>query len=163
VLARRKVMTPINVQRKLPAKETGLARLFEPFFAWDPFAEMAELPAYEMKTAFMPAFDVKETKDRFLFKADMPGIKEADLEINLTGDRLCIAGKREMEKKEEKETYYAYERTYGSFSRAFTLPTGVDVEHIKAELKDGVLTVMLPKLPEAQPKKIELKSEKVKA
>ena len=72
-------------------------------------------------------------------------------------------GKREMERKEEKETYYAYERSYGSFSRSFTLPTGVDYEHAKAEMKEGVLTILLAKVPAALPKKIEVKSEKVKA
>src|SRR5207244_783987 len=80
-------MTTINVQKKGPAKETGLARSFDPFFdwepmrrmrlfAWDPFAEMAELPSLEPQATFMPAFEVKETQDRFVFKADLPGIKE---------------------------------------------------------------------------------------
>jgi HSP20 family protein len=168
-------MTTINVQKKGPAKETGLARPYEPIFdwepfrrmrqllAWDPFAEMTELPAFELQGTFMPAFEVKEAKDSYIFKADMPGLKEADLDLQITGDRLTVSGKREMEKKEEKETFYAYERSYGSFSRSFTLPTGVDCDHAKAELKDGVLTLVLPKVPEAMPRKIEVRSEKVKA
>jgi HSP20 family protein len=168
-------MTAINVQKKGPARETGLARPYEPFvdwepfrrmrqlLTWDPFAEMSELPAIDYQTTFMPAFEVKETKDGYVFKGDMPGIKEADLDLSITGDRLSISGKREMENKEEKETYYAYERSYGSFYRSFTLPTGVDYQNAKAELKDGVLTLFLAKIPEALPRKIELKSEKAKA
>jgi HSP20 family protein len=168
-------MTAINLQKKGPAKETGLARPYEPFFdwepfrrmrqllAWDPFAEMTELPAMERPITFMPAFEVKETRDGYVFKADMPGIKEADLDLQITGDRLTVSGKREMEHRDEKETFYAYERSYGSFSRSFTLPMGVDSEHARAELKDGVLTIVLTKVPEAMPKKIEVKAEKVKA
>lgn len=168
-------MTTIDMQKQVPAKETGLARPSETFFdwepfrrmrqllAWDPFAGMTELPNIEVPATFMPAFEVKETKDSYVFKGDMPGIKEADIDVSFTGDRLSVSGKREMEHKEEKETYYAYERSYGSFSRSFTLPAGVDVEHAKAELKEGVLTIVLPKIPEVQPKKIEVKSEKVKA
>lgn len=167
-------MTAINVQKNQKG-QTGLARPYEPFFDWepfrrmrqllhwDPFAEMTELPTLETPVTFMPAFEVKETKDSYVFKADLPGIKETDVDISFTGDRLTVSGKREMERKEEKETYYAYERSYGSFTRAFTLPMGVDAEHAKAELKDGVLTIVLPKMPEAMPKKIELKTEKVKA
>jgi len=168
-------MTTINLQKKSPAQEAGLARPFDLFdgweplrrmrrmFAWDPFAEMAELPQEGYPPTFMPAFEVKETKDSYVFKADIPGIKEGDLDLSITGDRLTISGKREMERKEEQETYFAYERSYGSFSRSFTLPTGVDAEHARADLKDGVLPIGLPKLPEALPKKIEVKSEKVKA
>jgi HSP20 family protein len=168
-------MKTINLQKKTPAQETALARPFELFsdwepfrrmrqmFAWDPFAEMTELPGYEYPPTFAPTFEVKETKDNYVFKADIPGIKEADLDISITDDRLTISGKREMERKDEQETYYAYERSYGSFSRSFTLPTGVDAEHAKADLKDGVLTIALPKTPESMPKKIEIKPEKVKA
>jgi HSP20 family protein len=102
--------------------------------------------------------DVKETKDAYLFTADLPGVKESDLELSLTGNRLTISGTREEE----------HERSYGSFSRTFTLPDGVDPEHVGAELKDGVLRVNIPKKPEMKPKKIELKlgsgsSEKAKA
>jgi HSP20 family protein len=145
--------------------------------AWDPFREMQALlrfdPFREMRPffggyalpdmAFNPAFEVKETKDAFLFKADLPGVKESDLEVTVTGDRLVISGKREDEKKEKNETLYTYERSYGAFTRSFMLPQGADTTHAHAELKDGVLTLVLPKLPEVQPKKIAVKSEKVKA
>ncbi len=142
--------------------------------SWDPFQEMKALLAWDpfrgMRTPsipegqFMPAFEVKETKEGFLFKADVPGVKEADLDVQLTGDRLVIGGKRETEHTDKQDTYYAYERSYGSFQRAFTLPQGVDIEHARAELKEGVLTVLLPRTAETMPKKIAVKSQdKVKA
>jgi HSP20 family protein len=112
---------------------------------------------------------VKETKDAFIFKADLPGVDEKDLEVTLTGDRMVVSGKRESEKREESDRFYAYERSFGSFSRAFTLPEGVDGEHVQAELKNGVLTLTLAKRPEVQPRRIQVgsgsteKKESVKA
>lgn len=142
----------------------AVVRSWEPFRAfrdllrWDPFVEMAPSGWAGELESFAPNFDVKETQNAFVFKADLPGVKESDLEVRLTQNRLTIAGKRESEKTDKSDTYYTYERAYGSFSRAFTLPAGIDADKIKAELKDGVLTVELPKPPEAQPKKIAVKS-----
>jgi HSP20 family protein len=76
----------------------------------------------------------------------------------MTGNRLTISGKREAEVEERTDTYYACERSYGSFTRAFTLPEGTDGgDRIRADLKEGVLTLLLPKKPELQPKRIEVK------
>jgi len=127
---------------------------------WDPFAEMTPYVLEPIPTAFTPAFDVKETNDAFIFRADVPGLKEADLEIKLLGDRLTIGGKREIEKRDVHDTYYAYERSFGGFTRTFTLPAEVDVNACKAELTAGVLTVMLPKRPEALAKQIVVKAER---
>ena len=159
-------MANIAVTKESPAKRVPSAPVresFEPFrmlrdlMRWDPFAEMAPVFTNEGAT-FLPAFDVKETKDAFVFKADLPGMKEADLDVKLAQNRLSISGKREAEKSDKGETYYSYERSYGSFTRSFTLPEGVDADRIKAELKDGVLTLELPKKPELQPKTINVKS-----
>jgi HSP20 family protein len=132
---------------------------------WDPFREMMprvpSLPAFE--AVFSPAFEVKETKEGYTFKADVPGVQEKDIEITRTGNRLTIAGKRESEREEKSETYYMCERSYGSFTRAFTLPDGIDGDHVQADLKDGVLTVTVPKLPEAQPQKVTIKSAQKKS
>ena len=123
---------------------------------WDPFREMAPaFPPFEAES-FIPSFDVTETKDSFLFKADLPGVKPGDLEITTTGNRLQITGKRDNEKETKTETVYTYERRYGSFSRSFTLPDGADLEHTASELKDGVLTLVVPKKPGAQSKKIAI-------
>ncbi len=137
------------------------ARLWDPFemmrdlMRWDPFADAGPIGARE--AMFTPAFEVKESNDSYLFKADLPGVKEEDLDISLTGNRLTVSGKREEEKREEDERYYAYERSYGTFSRSFTLPEGVDPEHAEADLSSGVLTVSIPKRPEVKAKKIEVK------
>ncbi|MFN7135345.1 MAG: Hsp20/alpha crystallin family protein, partial [Myxococcales bacterium] len=113
---------------------------------------------------FVPRFEVKETKDGYVFKADLPGVDEKDVDVSLTGNRLTISGRREAEERKEGETYFAYERSFGSFSRTFTLPEGVDTEHVDAELKNGVLTIQLGKRAEMKPRKIALKgvAEKVR-
>jgi HSP20 family protein len=132
-------------------------RLMDSLLNWDPFQEMVPaLPQGATGPVFMPNFEVKETKDAYVFKADMPGIKESDLDISLTGNHLTISGKREAESHEDVQNYFTYERTYGSFSRSFTLPQSADANNVKAELKDGVLTLALPKKPEMQPRKIAL-------
>jgi HSP20 family protein len=77
--------------------------------------------------------------------------------VTVTGQRLTIAGKREAEKEEKTHTYYSCERSYGEFSRSFTLPDGVDMGSLQANLADGVLTVTVKKTPEAQPKKIAVR------
>ena len=135
-------------------------RLMRELVGWDPFAEMVPSYGHEM-AGFIPRFEVKENKDAYLFKADLPGIEEKDLELTLTGNRLSVSGKREAEKREENGTWYAYERSYGTFSRSFTLPEGADFDHATADLKNGVLTISVPKKPEHQPRKISL-GEKVR-
>jgi HSP20 family protein len=134
-------------------------RTMRTLLAWDPFREMSPFAIDERPVAFAPAFDVKETKDAYLFKADLPGIQERDLEVTMTGNRLNVSGKREEEKEEKQARYYSYERSYGSFTRSFTLPEGADVDNLRASLEQGVLTVTVPKKPEVQPKKIAVKTE----
>lgn len=138
--------------------------------AWDPFRSMRELFRWDPFTAvapwsvpgvaqFAPDFDVKETKESFVFTADLPGIADKDLQVQLTDNRLSVSGKRESQKTEQHETYYASERSYGSFTRTFMLPEGVDADKAHAELKNGVLSVAIPKRPEAQPRKINVTSK----
>ena len=131
-------------------------RMMRDLMRWDPFREAA-WPT-EMATTFMPSFEVKETPTAYVFKADLPGIKEDDLDIQLTGNRLTIGGKRETEKKEDNETWHLYERSYGSFSRSFTLPEEISANKVDAHLVNGVLTLTVMKNPEAQPQKIRVKS-----
>ena len=126
---------------------------------WDPFREMVPVPRGE--AVYTPRFDVKETKDAYLFEADLPGIADKDIEIALTGNRLTVSGKREAEEKHEEENYWTYERSYGSFSRSFVLPEGADLDKLEASLDKGVLTINVPKRPEVQPKKISVKAKDV--
>jgi HSP20 family protein len=107
---------------------------------------------------FAPTFEVREAKDAYVFKADLPGIAEKDVEVQMTGNVLTISGERRQESVQEGERYFAIERGYGQFSRSFSLPDGTDAENITADLKDGVLTVRVPKRPEVQAKKIAIGS-----
>jgi HSP20 family protein len=154
------VMTNLLVRRnrrELPR----IATEGEPFqwTCWDPFRQMAPfLTGEEQPARFTPDFEVKETEDGFVFKADVPGMKEKDIEVTMTGNRLTISGKREADEEENTDIYYARERSYGGFTRAFTLPEGTDDgnNRIRAEVNQGVLMLFLPKRPEQQPRRIEV-------
>jgi HSP20 family protein len=162
-------MADITVRKNTENQATQQQPLsgFEPFRAmrellrWDPFQQMTPLwPA--QPDGFAPAFEVKETHDAYVFEADVPGVKESDIEITVTGNRLTISGHRIEEKEDKNTTYYSCERQYGSFQRSYTLPEGADTEHVHASLKAGVLSVGVPKKPELQPKKIAVKSAAMK-
>jgi len=143
-----------------PAKEPArwdLSHAMRDMMGWDPFREMAPF-ALQTQSAFVPSFEIRETADGFVFKADVPGVKESDLEVTTTGKRLSISGKREAESRKQTDTYYTYERTYGDFTRSFTLPEGADMSSVHAELKEGVLTVAIHKTTAAQPKKIPVQT-----
>ena len=163
-------MANIDVKKNDQPQQAALARDWEPgrlmrsLLSWDPFREMAPF-AFDRELGFAPAFEVKETKGSYLFKADVPGVKREDIDVSFSGNRLTITGKRDAEKEEKSETVYTYERSYGSFSRSFTMPEGIDANAIHADLRDGVLTVDVPKKPEAQAKKIAVSTpqEKPKA
>ncbi|MBN2194983.1 MAG: Hsp20 family protein [Polyangiaceae bacterium] len=123
---------------------------------WDPFRQMVPfLTSEDQPQHFLPDFDVRETPEDFVFRADVPGFNEQDLEITMIGNRLTIIGKREPDPENAADIHYVRERVYGGFSRAFTMPEGTDCsDTIRAELARGVLTLSLPKRPEVQPRKI---------
>ena len=118
---------------------------------WDPF--YAARPA----SAFAPAFEVKETHDSFVLRADVPGVEEKDLDINVHSGVLTVSGTRQSEERKEGESYALYERQYGSFSRSFALPDMADADRVEANLANGVLTLTIGKKAEAKPRKIEIK------
>lgn len=108
-----------------------------------------------------PAVDIKETEDKFVIHADLPGVKTNDIEVTAENGVLTIKGERESKKEEEKDDYKRVERFSGSFMRRFTLPTSADLDKISAKSKDGVLELSIPKLEEhAKPKRIDIKVEK---
>ena len=155
-------MADIQVKRNGPqASQLATARSMDParwisrMMGFDPFREMMPLLGEERPT-FDPAFEVKETKAGYLFRADLPGVQLADLDVSVTDNRIQISGHREADKEEKGEAFYTYERTYGSFTRAFTMPEGVDAANIHADLRDGVLTVLVPRKAESTPKKIAI-------
>lgn len=129
-------------------------RLMRDFMRWDPYRELGF--AGEQASTFLPSFDVKETADAYQFIADMPGIRKEDLDIQLAGNRLTVSGKRECECSRDEGRIYAQERSFGTFTRSFTLPEEVESAKVVAELRDGVLHLMVPKSPEVRPRKIDI-------
>jgi HSP20 family protein len=119
--------------------------------AWDPFF------GGRPPTAFAPAFEVKETSEAFVLKADLPGVAEADLDIAVHNNVLTVSGSRSAEERRDGESYALYERQFGSFSRSFSLPDMADGERVEAKLDSGVLTLSIAKKAEAKPRKIALK------
>ena len=119
--------------------------------SWDPFFGNRQV------SAFVPAFEVKETNDAFVLKGDIPGVPEADLDIAVHNNILTVSGNRQSEERKEGESFALYERQYGSFSRSFSLPDTADGERVEAKLDSGVLTLTIWKRAEAKPRKIAVK------
>jgi HSP20 family protein len=131
---------------------------------WTPFAETDHL-THAMNRLFdsaapgavwTPAIDVAEDADKITLTADLPGLKQSDLEVQIEKDVLTLRGQRTLERDANGDHYRRFERLSGSFVRSFTLPPTVDVENVSAQLKDGVLTLILPKRAEAKPRQIKV-------
>lgn len=135
---------------------------------WDPFAEMSRLqdqfPSFwgragEEARSFRPAVDIREEDNAYLVHAELPGVKQDDIHIEVERGLLTIRGERKFASDETtKKSFRRVERFYGSFSRSFSLPDNADADHISAELKEGVLDVRIPKKAQPTPRKIEVKT-----
>jgi HSP20 family protein len=121
--------------------------------SWDPFFGGRQV------SAFVPAFEVKETNEAFVLKADVPGVNESEIDIAVHNNVLTVSGTRHAEERKEGDSFALYERQYGSFSRSFALPDTADGERIEAKLDSGVLTLSILKKAEAKPRKIALKRQ----
>ena len=110
-------------------------------------------------TAWAPAVDIFETEHELVVKADLPDIKPEEIDVRVENNILTIRGERKFEKKVDQSNYLRVERTFGSFSRSFSLANTVNSEAIKAEYKNGVLTLTVPKREEAKPKQIKVNVE----
>lgn len=141
---------------------------------WDPFRELEEmsdrlnrmfaLPATRtngketMTVAdWTPTVDISETDGEYQIKAELPDVKKEDVKVTVEDGVLTIQGERKQEREEKGKRYHRIERSYGSFVRSFSLPDLIDEEKVKAEYKDGVLSLHLPKSEKAKPKAIEVK------
>ncbi len=144
---------------------------------WDPFRELEDvtsrlnrffgLPALRpgadpRKDAMMafdwePTVDIAETETEFHIKAELPEVNKEDVKISVENGVLRLSGERKHEKEEKGKKFHRIERSYGSFLRTFTLPDNVDDTKVRAEFKDGVLNVYLPKTEKAKPRSIEVK------
>jgi HSP20 family protein len=137
---------------------TGLAssrkewdRVFDRFF--EPM--WSELPALG---EWEPALDVTETKDAVVVKAELPGVEQKDIAVSFQDGVLTIKGEKQAEKEEKDKRYHRVERSYGAFFRSFRLPAEVDAGKVTATFKDGVVTITLPKAPEARSTLIPVKA-----
>ena len=132
---------------------------FEDVFdrSWLP-AVWRRIPSLEMGWA--PAVEVFEKEGKFVVKAELPGIKEGDMDISVVDNTLTIKGEKKTESEVKEEDYYCCECSYGSFSRSIALPSNVDAKKIAASYEDGVLEIILPKASEVKPKKISVSSKK---
>jgi HSP20 family protein len=139
---------------------------------WEPLRELSSLQT-EMNrlfnTAFdtpgggnggarrwTPAMDLVETDEHFVLRADLPGMTEADVSIELEDNVLTVSGERKAEHEEKREGFYRVERAFGTFSRALTLPQGIDPESVNASFSNGVLEVRVPKPEQRKPRKITI-------
>ena len=139
---------------------------------WEPVRELAALQN-EMsrlmnglldgddrsRADWVPAVDVREAETEVVYSFDLPGIPEEDISLELEDGALTVSGHRVREDQVENDRFYRYERRFGQFSRSVTLPTGVKEDDIKADYKDGVLEVRVPKPEEQKPKRIKIGSQ----
>ena len=134
---------------------------------WEPFREISDLRrrfdnlfdswlGKEGKGEWLPAIDLSETPDEVIVKADIPGVEQKDLSVTLSGENLIIKGERKSETEEKTKHSHRIERRYGAFERMIKMPVAVDAGKIKAEYKNGVLEVHLPKQAAVKPKDIKI-------
>ena len=130
---------------------------------WDPFRDpfrdliRTRLEDESFFANWNPPVDIQETEKEFVLKADLPDVKKEDVRVEFEDGLLSVEGERKQEKEEKGKRFHKVERAYGKFVRRFSLPTDVDGDHIKAEFKDGVLHVRLPKTATAKHRAIEVK------
>jgi HSP20 family protein len=138
--------------RELNTIQNEMNRLFNSFFDSPSPANGGQGVARR----WIPPMDVVETDDHFVLRADLPGMSEKDVNIELEDSVLTISGERKAEHEQRTEGYYRVERASGSFSRSLTLPEGVDADGIQASFENGVLEVRIPKPEQHKPRKVQI-------
>jgi HSP20 family protein len=139
-----------------------MERRFDEMFG-RPFWPMTWRRIPTIEPGWLPAIEVFEKEDKFVVKADLPGMKQEDIGVSVVGDTLTLKGERKSETEVKEEDYHCCERSYGSFSRLISLPSNVDAKKIEASYEDGVLEIILPKAPEIKPKKVTITTKKKEA
>jgi len=119
------------------------------------FGRMFDAPVAQR---WVPAMDLTEAEDHYLLKADLPGLSEEDISIEVEHGQLTVSGEREAEHERSEEGWHRIERSFGKFSRTLTLPEGVDADAVTAEFDKGVLNVRIPKPEQVKPRRIEVKA-----
>jgi HSP20 family protein len=120
--------------------------------AFSPFSGESELST----RTWAPPVDIYETENDIVLKAELPGVDPKDVEVKVEDNTLYLKGERKFEKEVANENYHRVERSYGSFARSFSLPNSINTEKVKAEFKDGLLTLTLPKREEAKPRTVKI-------
>ena len=135
---------------------------------WDPFREFNTLPSrfggffgkdWELPmstTVWNPSVDIFENENEVVIKAELPGMNAKDIDIRLENNVLILKGERKFEKETKEENYHRIESMYGTFVRSFTLSSTVDPDNVKADYKNGILTVTLPKKEQSKPRQIKV-------
>ena len=136
--------------RDLLTTQREFDRLFREAFS--PMAGETEVST----RSWAPPVDIYETGDAIVLKAELPGIDPKDVEVRVEDNTLYLKGERKFEKEVKEQNYHRVERSYGSFARSFSLPNSISTDTVKAEYKDGLLTLTLPKREEAKPKTIKI-------
>ncbi len=141
-----------DITRDLDTMQKRMNRLFNDFFSGrEGDGDNLILGSWN------PAVDVVEHDDSYVIEAELPGMNKNDIKISVTNDVLTIQGEKKVEKEDKKKNFHRTERSYGSFSRTFSLPGNVKADKVEAEFNNGVLTVKVPKSEEAKPKQIDVK------
>jgi HSP20 family protein len=136
--------------RELQSVQTEINRLFNTLFdAPGPVTSAGQ-------RRWVPAMDLVETDNHFVLRADLPGMSEQDVKIELQDNVLTVSGERKTEHEERKEGYFRLERASGAFSRSLTLPEGIDANSVKATFTNGVLEIQVPKPEVRMPQKVEI-------
>ena len=137
-----------DVFSEMTGIQQEMNRLFDEFFG--------ERRSGLAEGNWLPAVDVSENDADIVVRAELPGMTQNDIQLNLQDNVLTLTGEKKQETKDEQKNYHRTECSYGSFTRSFTLPANVNQEQIKATFKDGVLEIVLPKAEEAKAKKIAI-------
>ena len=136
--------------RELSSLQSEMNRLFNTVF------DAPSASSGSVLRRWVPAMDLVESGDHFVLRADLPGMSEEDIEIELEDGTLTVSGERKAEHEEREEGFHRVERSFGAFSRSLTLPKGVDPEAVSASFDRGVLEVRIPKPAERKPRRISI-------
>lgn len=140
-------------QRGMTRREPEFNELFDQFFrGWPGSASSGEA------FGWAPPIDVLDRSNEIVLRADLPGVTDKDVQVTVQDRTLTIHGERKEEKEDKNENYYCSERSFGSFTRSLTIPTGINSDQIEANFKNGVLEIRLPKAQESAGKRIEVKA-----
>lgn len=135
--------------RELQEIQQEMNRLFDSFFGRPATVSAAE-------RTWLPLCDMWETKDDLYVTFELPGVREKDIHLTITGDLLTVKGERRWEREQRDDSYHRLERVYGKFERSVPLPVPVQADKVKATYRDGILEIRLPKAEEVKPKEIKI-------